>query len=208
MELLTAISERLGIETYLEESQFGLLKTTLAIAGKRFVLDVEIEADSTTSGDGDDQDQELDIDTPAPTPGASKTGNIIPPLPQAQLQQSGVEGNEQRGKVRLAKLLVNHITKNGATASSVFIAHAIRQGLEAYLEYWNTEEGVEGKEEVGEGVIKRIWEDMGDLASLDTMSEESGTDWFSELEERAQLIERMSKVYVSPAIIPLLVDPC
>jgi hypothetical protein len=149
IQLLEAIAQRLGIETYLEESQFGLLKTTLAIAGKRFVLDVDLEVDSA----GVEEDEVTD---------------------------------PRRGKVRLAKLLVNHVTKDGGTASSDYIALAVKGLLEEYLEYWNGERD----QEEGERVIKRLWDELGDLAGLDSMAE-SGRDWFAELEQMSARVKAL-----------------
>jgi hypothetical protein len=149
IQLLEAIAQRLGIETYLEESQFGLLKTTLAIAGKRFVLDVDLEVDSA----GVEEDEAVNTDP-------------------------------RRGKVRLAKLLVNHVTKDGGTASSDYIASFLKELLEEYLEYWNGERD----QEEGERVIKRLWNELGDLAGLDSMAE-SGRDWFAELERMAARVK-------------------
>lgn len=140
------MAQRLGIETYLEESQFGLLKTTLAIAGKRFVLDVDLEVDSATG---------LEEDEAGPS----------------------VNADPRRGKVRLAKLLVNHVTKDGGTASSDSIGLAIKAVLEEYLEYWNGERDQEEEERI----IKRFWEELGDLAGLDAIAG-SGRDWFAEIE--------------------------
>lgn len=164
MDLLVAISQRLGIETYLEESQFGLLKTTLAIAGKRFVLDVELEADSTALAD--------ETETPAPTPHPTAPAEV----------------DEARGSVRLAKLVVNHVTADGGTANSPSVGNAIRQGLEAYLISWNDSVVQDGQEEAVEAVINRLWEDMSDLAALDGLKEEGGKDWFAELEGKAAVI--------------------
>jgi hypothetical protein len=146
IQLLEAIAQRLGIETYLEESQFGLLKTTLAIAGKRFVLDVDLEVDSATGVEEDEAGPSINADP-------------------------------RRGKVRLAKLLVNHVTKDGGTASSDSIGLAIQGVLEEYLVYWNGER----EQEEGERIIKRLWEELGDLAGWDGMAE-SGRDWFAEIE--------------------------
>lgn len=219
MELLTTLSKRLGIETYLEESQFGLLKTTLAIAGKKFVLDVELEADSSTSaegeGDGDGDGDEMDTETPAHTPGGPST------IPKQQQQQpsgnvgGGGDGDTStRGKVRLAKLMVNHITKDGETANSTHIANAIRQSLDAYLAYCNAKDSSVGSREDGdevEEIIKRLWDDMSDLASLDILSESSGSerDWFVDLEEQANMIDRLTQrsVSIPPSPLPTLITP-
>lgn len=163
IQLLEAIAQRLGIETYLEESQFGLLKTTLAIAGKRFVLDVELEVDSATGVEEDEAGPSVNADP-------------------------------RRGKVRLAKLVVNHVTKDGGTASSDSIEAAIKGVLEEYLVCWNGERD----QEEGERIIKRLWEDLGDLAGLDGMAE-NGRDWFAEVEKMSARVkglevERLSSV--------------
>lgn len=153
IQVLEAIAQRLGIETYLEESQFGLLKTTLAIAGKRFVLDVDLEVDSATGVEEDEAGPSINADP-------------------------------RRGKVRLAKLLVNHVTKDCGTASSDSIGQAIQGVLEEYLDYWNGER----EQEEGERIIKRLWEELGDLAGLDAMAE-SGRDWFAEIESMSTRIK-------------------
>jgi hypothetical protein len=155
IQLLEAIAQRLGIETYLEESQFGLLKTTLAIAGKRFVLDVELEVDSATGVEEDEAGPSVNADP-------------------------------RRGKVRLAKLLVNHVTKDGGTASSDSIGRAIQAVLEDYLVYWNGERD----QREGESIVKRLWAELGDLAGLDGLAE-SGRDWFAEIETMAARVKRM-----------------
>ena len=167
IQLLEAIAQRLGIETYLEESQFGLLKTTLAVAGKRFVLDVELEVDSATG---------LEEDEAGPS----------------------VNADPRRGKVRLAKLLVNHVTKDGGTASSDSIGRAIQGVLGEYLVYWNGE-----RDQVeGERVIKRLWEELGDLAGLDALAE-SGRDWFAEIEKMSTKINGM-EIEVRTSVLPSL----
>lgn len=183
------MSKRLGIETYLEESQFGLLKTTLAIAGKRFVLDVELEMDSAEGPDNEDA-------TPAPAP---------TPAP------AGAGAGETRGTVRLAKLVVNHVTKDGGTADSASIATAVRTGLEAYLDLWNgsAEQAGGGVRDVdrAEEMIRRLWEDMQDLASLDDLSEQTDRDWFSELQQRAETLAGLCEKYV-PLAIRESTSPC
>jgi hypothetical protein len=129
------------------------LKTTLAIAGKRFVLDVEVEVDSATGVEED--------------AGPSMSNS-----------------DPRRGKVRLAKILVNHVTKEGGTASSASIGRAVQAVVEEYLVYWNGERTSESEEKI----VERLWEELGDLAGLDSMTEESGRDWFAELEQMAEKV--------------------
>jgi hypothetical protein len=97
-----------------------------------------------------------------------------------------INADPRRGKVRLAKLLVNHVTKDGGTASSDSIGQAIQGVLEEYLVYWNGER----EQEEGERIIKRLWEELGDLAGLDGMAE-SGRDWFAEIESMSTRIKEL-----------------
>ena len=92
--------------------------------------------------------------------------------------------------------MVNHITKDGSTATSSHIAHAIRQSLDLYLEYWNDEPSSrEERDEEMEAIVEKMWEDMADLAELDEMSE-TGRDWFAELEQQAKMLEGLVQRYV------------
>lgn len=59
IELLTALAQSLAIQTYLEDSQFGLLKTSLALAGNRFVVDVDVETDAIGN---EDDEEDVDVE--------------------------------------------------------------------------------------------------------------------------------------------------
>jgi hypothetical protein len=107
-----------------------------------------------------------------------------------------INADPRRGKVRLAKLLVNHVTKDGGTASSDSIGLAIQGVLEEYLVYWNGERD----QEDGERIIKRLWEELGDLAGLDGMAE-SGRDWFAEIESMSTKIKGLD-VEGRAAVLP------
>ena len=45
LELLRHLASKLSIQAYIEDSQFGLLKQSLALAGKSFVIDIDLETD-------------------------------------------------------------------------------------------------------------------------------------------------------------------
>ena len=107
-----------------------------------------------------------------------------------------VNADPRRGKVRLAKLLVNHVTKDGGTASSDSIGEAIQGVLEEYLVYWNGDR----EQEEGERIIKRLWEELGDLAGLDGMAE-SGRDWFAEIESMSTRVRELD-VEGRAAVLP------
>ncbi|KAL7422432.1 hypothetical protein Q5752_003080 [Cryptotrichosporon argae] len=114
VQLLVALAGALGIQTYQEDSQFGLLKTSLALAGTRFVVDVDLETDAPGGADDGDADGDGQ-DGPAPEPAA---------------------GDEPRGKVRLSKLTVNYVggAGEGAPARSEWLERVLRQRVEAVLE--------------------------------------------------------------------------
>ena len=59
VEVLKATATRIGLQVYTEDSQFGLLKTSLALAGETFVIDVDLELDAVSGNEEDDEmDQE------------------------------------------------------------------------------------------------------------------------------------------------------
>lgn len=51
MQLLPALAQSQDIQTYHEESQFGLLKSTLTLAGNCFVVDIDLETDAAAEED-------------------------------------------------------------------------------------------------------------------------------------------------------------
>jgi len=146
----------LSIQTYLEDSQFGLLKTSLALAGNRFVVDVDLETDAIGN---EDEDEERDIDI-----------------------EKRMEG---RGRVRLSKLTSNHVGPGGGTGKSDWVATVLRGRLEKYLDAWNEGDrglrlevlirGLEGElrelrmlddlvVELGEGEVPEYFADLEEVA--------------------------------------------
>ncbi|KAK4687019.1 hypothetical protein P7C73_g3108, partial [Tremellales sp. Uapishka_1] len=105
IDLLTTLSQSLGISTYLEESQFGLLKTSLALAGTRFVVDVDLEVDAS-AGAEEDEDEDM----------------------------VGEGKDDERGQVRLSKLTANHVLQSGETGKSDWVASVLRDKVERVLE--------------------------------------------------------------------------
>jgi hypothetical protein len=123
VELLQALAKQLDIQTYLEDSQFGLLKTTLTLAGNCFVIDVDLETDPSPGEDAD-----VDVEAEAEADGADGA---------ASMSEAGRAEGETRGKVRLSKLGVNHVTPGGGTGKSEHIGKVLKRGMVAYVEEWN-----------------------------------------------------------------------
>jgi hypothetical protein len=125
VELLQALAKELDIQTYLEDSQFGLLKTTLTLAGNCFVIDVDLETDPSP---GEDADVDVEAEAEAEADGADGA---------ASMSEAGRAEGDARGKVRLSKLGVNHVTPGGGTGKSEHIAKVLKGGMVAYVEEWN-----------------------------------------------------------------------
>ena len=184
VQLLTGLAKHLGIQTFMEDSQFGLLKTSLALAGQRFVVDVDLETDPSPGEEQEDEDEPMTAvraATPLQTPGT------------AQL--------EGRGKVRLSKLNASYVAGSGSTVRSDWIARVLREHLEAYLELWNTKVVgplAEGDRARGlEGLRKRLETELSRLVELDDLMGEgtidSPLDYFADLEIIASQVQLWSK---------------
>ncbi|OCF44024.1 hypothetical protein I317_02132 [Kwoniella heveanensis CBS 569] len=122
--LLQSLSTSLGLQAFIEDLQFGLLKSSLAIAGNRVVVDVDLETDTPVGGE--DEDVEDDV----------QAGSTSTPLPSAALSSSK-EADKERGKVRLSKLVANHVTASGGTGKSEAITNILKLQIEKYLQLWN-----------------------------------------------------------------------
>ncbi|ORY35750.1 hypothetical protein BCR39DRAFT_511919 [Naematelia encephala] len=180
VNLLTTLAKSQGIETYLEDSQFGLLKTSLAIAGNRFVVDVDLETDAS---EGREDDEEGDDEDP-------KTGGAT----------NGVEG---RGKLRLSRLSANHVNKDGGTGKSTWVEEVLRDRLEKYLARWNSEAS-KGRERQLEAMVVQLEREFTELKELDRLAEEQegqGKEWFKDLEELVSWLKTAPGVVLSECSI-------
>lgn len=195
MQLLPRLAESLGIETYHEDSQFGLLKATLTLAGNCFVVDIDLETD----GAADEDDGGA---------GAGGAGSSAAPTPTPTTTRGGGDGGEA-GSVRLSKIAVSYVTPSRGMEASEYIAGVLRSAVEAYLEEWNSvvyglrEKGERGKRL--ERCVRRMEGLLGEMKALDggvqveagagsgeqgsgVEGEEAG---FAGLEEVAKRVERL-----------------
>ncbi|RXK42445.1 hypothetical protein M231_00435 [Tremella mesenterica] len=188
IRLLTSLAERLGIQGYIEESQFGLLKTSLALAGERFVVDVDLETDPSPGDDNADNDDEEELLT-------------------AVIEGEKLEG---RGRVRLSKLNATYVARGGDTIKSDWIAQVLKERMIRYLDQWNVpapsilQEGE--RERKLEELKKGMEEALGELKALDDAEpgNKEGTegslekghpamDYFPELEVIAKQVSQWVK---------------
>lgn len=197
VELLQALAKELDIQTYLEDSQFGLLKTTLTLAGNCFVIDVDLETDPSPGEDAD-------VDLEAEAEGADGVDGA------ASMSEAGRAEGEARGKVRLSKLGVNHVTPGGGTGKSEHIAKVLKGGMVAYVEEWNkrvdgSDAGIRAERlEERIGRVKamleevKVMDEMGNgaqetAAEVGTGSSESRKDLFADLELVAKTVDEWIK---------------
>lgn len=163
VELLQHLASKLDIQTYLEDSQFGLLKTSLTLAGNCFVVDIDLETDPVLGAngevDGADGDAEAGDDEQPPSTAAAAT-----------IDKARTEG---RGRVRASKLTATHVTAEGGTGKSDHLAAALLHGVEAYLAVWN-ESGPAGDVEAEWERAKRLEEQIRRLETM--LGEVKGLD--------------------------------
>jgi len=169
VELLKSLSETIGIQAYLEESQFGLLKTSLTLAGTCFVVDLDLETDAVA---GNEEDDEMEVDSRDPRDARSE----------------GLPEREGKGRVRLSKISSNHV-RGDVTGKSDWVARVIKEKMESYLELWNeSKRGWSGMVEL-EKRVQGLERELRDLKELDVIMEQAGVDdttgvdWFMELEQ-------------------------
>lgn len=116
------------MQSFLEDSQFGLLKVTLTLAGKCFVVDIDLETDGAAEED--------DTNSANPTP-----------KPTSESSQSAASGDS----VRLSKISVSYVAQGGGNGTSQHVARVLKSAVEDYLAEWNTtaegllENGLRGK---------------------------------------------------------------
>ncbi|OCF75897.1 hypothetical protein I204_03194 [Kwoniella mangroviensis CBS 8886] len=164
IKLLEAISLSLNLQCFIEDSQFGLLKSSLAIAGTRFVIDVDLETGPSSGVGGDedeDEDGDVDLDMESKQPQAKTTSDDI-----------ATTREEVRNKIRLTKLIVNHVTSSGGTAKSTYISAILRTLIEDYLIcYDSTTLGLWEKQVI----LDRLIDGLKELKHLDDYSTRTPT---------------------------------
>lgn len=165
VELLQRLAARLDIQTYLEDSPFGLLKTSLTLAGNCFVVDVDIETDPVLGANGEVDGGEAEAE--------AADDDMQPPstAAAATIDKARTEG---RGRVRASKLTATHVTAEGGTGKSDYLAAALLRGVEAYLAVWNESVPAEGKIAAEWARAKRLEKEIRRLDAM--LAEIKGLD--------------------------------
>ncbi|OCF31523.1 hypothetical protein I316_06722 [Kwoniella heveanensis BCC8398] len=188
--LLQSLSTSLGLQAFIEDSQFGLLKSSLAIAGNRVVVDVDLETDTPVGGE--DEDVEDDV----------QAGSTSTPLPSAALSSSK-EADKERGKVRLSKLVANHVTASGGTGKSEAITNILKLQIEKYLQLWNGHPASTDQDQAGlanrwemvhekEECLQGLRNVLAELKVIDDLAEQGGAlDMFELVESGIENFEKL-----------------
>ncbi|TXT15628.1 hypothetical protein VHUM_00131 [Vanrija humicola] len=185
-ELLPALGRRLGLQVFAEDSQFGLLKTSLTLAGERFVVDIDLEADA-----GEDEDDGTEPPSAAGTPGLltpGGLGNSLVMSSTVDTKPAPPPPPSERGKVRLAKLSANHVTPSGADGKSEHVARVLRAAVGAHLAAWNARPCSTKLE----GTCAALEAALAELKALDELAAAAGAhaaDLFADLEALAAGVE-------------------
>ena len=187
VSLLKALAEALSIQIYLEDSQFGLLKTSLTLAGSSFVVDLDIETDPMA---GPEEDEEMEVD-------GRSDSLAVPGIATAPATQTTTSTKEGKGKFRLSKISSSHV-RGEATGKSDWIAKVLKEALERYLLIWNSDlRDLETRTKLEE-CIQALEAELRDLKDLDAVAEAGsgqegkGADWFADVEEVAVRIQAES----------------
>ncbi|TYJ55782.1 hypothetical protein B9479_003560 [Cryptococcus floricola] len=157
--LLQTLSSLAGLQTFLEDSQFGLQQASLAIAGERVVVDVDLGVDvaegegegaegADGEGEGEGEGGEGSrmgtplVGTPLGTPLAASTPAPAPSVGVGVGAGMGEAGpttaREERPKIKLLKLEASHVTPKGETAQSAHVKATLTMLVEEYLELYNS----------------------------------------------------------------------
>ncbi|GMK57565.1 hypothetical protein CspeluHIS016_0403990 [Cutaneotrichosporon spelunceum] len=187
-QLLSVLGERLGLQVFSEDSQFGLLRTSLTLAGSRFVVDVDLEMDAA---EGDQTEPPTAVGTPA---GGNTFGMSLMQTFPTTPTPAKVPPAEERGKVRLAKLTASHVTPAGDAGKSDWVAQALRTVLEEHLACYNSQ-GVRSKE-VCYAACEAVEMALAELKALDELAEAAkgnDADLFQDLETLAAGVTRKAE---------------
>lgn len=168
----------------MEDSQFGLQQSSLAIAGERLVVDVDLGVD--LGGEEDESRMGTPMGTPRP----------YTPVPGAMPTSALTQNSDERGKVKLLKLVASHVTPSGGTGQCEWVRKVLNELVNDYLALWNApvleegyslEKGLWEREETA----RRLEQEFADLKWFDDVAGDESVDWFEELEKITGTVERL-----------------
>lgn len=195
--MLRTLAAQVDIQIYLEDSQFGLLKTSLALAGVCFVVDVDLEVDAVDGEDEDGEGNNVESAAEQGQIGLEEINQSTAINPGKELRP-GQEDREGKGRYRLSKITVNHV-QGDVTGKSEWIAKVLRGKLEVYLGIWNQLVAMPEDERPWDAqvemelAIRALGQELGDLKALDRLAEALGSgqeaDLFTNVDKIGPKIE-------------------
>ncbi|OWZ29718.1 hypothetical protein C343_04752 [Cryptococcus neoformans C23] len=182
--LLQSIASAVSLQTFLEDSQFGLQQSSLAIAGERLVVDVDLGVD--LGGEEDESRMGTPMGTPRP----------YTPLPGAIPTSALTQNSDERGKVKLLKLVASHVTPSGGTGQCEWIRKVLNELVNDYLTLWNApvlDEGYTSEKSLWEReeTARKLEREFADLKWFDDVAGDESVDWFEELEKITGTVEKL-----------------
>lgn len=216
VEALSALSRALSLDAFIEDSQFGLLKTSLSLAGGTCVVDVDLEIDAldgldgVDAADGADEDDEMGGGSRRPSglsggafgermgsTGPVTAGSTVPNTPGGATGPWAT-GSASRGRVRLSKLLLNYQTPSedsdpGTEGRSDWIAEVLRDKVEAYISAWNDATGRARRRDIAKS-LQVVREGLTELKDIDELVKLQGKNWFAELDKTVMDLRRLTLI--------------
>ncbi|WVN86250.1 uncharacterized protein L203_101411 [Cryptococcus depauperatus CBS 7841] len=194
--LLQHLSVASGLQTFVEDSQFGLQQSSLAIAGERCVVDVDLGVDLGGEEDESRMGTPMVGMTPTETPFM-----IATPLISAVPPTAGTIHSDERAKVKLLKLVASHVTPSGGTGQSSYICAVLSDRINSYLALYNSPPSPQSLEAKRgddlwekEQEVRKLEAELRDLKELDDVAKGcEGVDWFEELEKLVDTLEELRK---------------
>ncbi|OWZ62414.1 hypothetical protein AYX15_05454 [Cryptococcus neoformans] len=182
--LLQSIASAVSLQTFLEDSQFGLQQSSLAIAGERLVVDVDLGVD--LGGEEDESRMGTPMGTPRP----------YTPLPGAIPTSALTQNSDERGKVKLLKLVASHVTPSGGTGQCEWVRKVLNELVNDYLALWNApvlDEGYTPEKSLWEReeTARKLEREFADLKWFDDVAGDESVDWFEELEKITGTVEKL-----------------
>lgn len=118
------------------------------------------------------------------------------PVPGAMPTSALTQNSDERGKVKLLKLVASHVTPSGGTGQCEWVRKVLNELVNDYLALWNApvleegyslEKGLWEREETA----RRLEQEFADLKWFDDVAGDESVDWFEELEKITGTVERL-----------------
>lgn len=118
------------------------------------------------------------------------------PLPGAIPTSALTQNSDERGKVKLLKLVASHVTPSGGTGQCEWIRKVLNELVNDYLTLWNApvlDEGYTSEKSLWEReeTARKLEREFADLKWFDDVAGDESVDWFEELEKITGTVEKL-----------------